>query len=346
MKEIKRGSTLTIKDIARQSGYGVTTVSRVLNDQPNVSEEAREKILEVVHRTGFRLNSNAKRLKQQSNSGIAVVVKGTNNMLFPAILERVQSQLLDTGCACLINYVDESANEVEEAVRICAELHPLGLLFLGGDIENFRAGFSAITVPGVLMTGSAASLGFDTLSSVSTDDAFAAECAIEYLLDLGHKKIGILSGYSGDELNPAGLRRRGCLRAFERRGVAFDEARQLVISRYSLPDSYRATGRLLDSVPELTAVFAAADVMAIGAIRAIRDRGLRVPEDVSVVGFDGVELGEYLTPKLGTVRQDSAAIADRSVTLLLASIRENAGAVHELAPFRFAPGESARRIDT
>ena len=335
---------MTIKDIARQSGYGVTTVSRVLNNQPNVSEEAREKILEVVRRTGFRLNSNAKRLKQQTSSGIAVVVKGTNNMLFPSILQRVQSKLLDTGWACMINYIDESADEVEEAARICAEAHPLGMLFLGGGIENFRQGFSAIPVPGVLMTGSARELGFDSLSSVCTDDVYAAECVIEHLLDLGHRRIAILSGWTGDESNPVGLRCRGCLNAFERRGVSFDAGRQLVTSRFSLSDSYEAMCRLLDAMPDMTAVFAAADVMAIGAIRANRDRGLRVPEDVSVVGFDGVELGQYLTPKLCTVRQDSEGIADRSVALLMDAIRQGTTASHELVPFRFTPGESVRRL--
>ena len=335
---------MTIKDIARESGYGVTTVSRVLNNQPNVSEEAREKILEVVRRTGFRLNSNAKRLKQQTSSGIAVVVKGVNNMLFPSILQRVQSRLLDTGWACLINYLDESADEVEEAARICTETHPLGLLFLGGGIENFRRSFAAIPVPCVLMTASARGLGFDSLSSVSTDDTYAAECVIEHLLDLGHRRIAILSGWTGDESNPVGLRCRGCLNALERRGVPFDAGRQLVTSRFSLSDSYEAMGRLFDAMPDLTAVFAAADVMAIGAIRAIRDRGLRVPEDVSVVGFDGVELGAYLTPKLCTVRQDGEAIADRSVELLLEAIDRGTAASHELVPFHFTPGESVRQL--
>lgn len=335
---------MTIKDVARESGYGVTTVSRVLNNQPNVSEEAKERILAVVNRTGFRLNSNAKRLKQQSNSGIAVVVKGTKNMLFSGIVERTQRLLEGTGYACLIHYVDESANEVAEAVRICADLRPQGVMFLGGDIENFQRHFSEVPVPGVLMTGSAYKLGFDTLSSVTVDDSFAAECAIEHLLSLGHRKIGILGGYTDDKDNPAGLRYRGCLRAFERHRVAFDEKRQMVTCRYSFADSGKAMERLLDNMPDVTAVFATSDVMAIGAIRAIRDRGLRVPEDVSVVGFDGIELGDFLTPRLATVRQDGEAIASRSVKLLLDAIRGGSSAVHEIVPFRFTPGESAARL--
>ncbi len=336
---------MTIRDIARQSGYGVTTVSRVLNDQPNVSDAARKAILEVVRQTDFHLNSNAKRLKQQTSTGIAVVVKGSNNMLFSSILERLQSLLLDTGYSCLINYVDEDADEVEEASRICREARPLGVMFLGGNIANFRSRFSLISIPCVLMTGSAFDLGIETLSSVTTDDAFAAECAIEHLLALGHRNIGILGGGTGESCNPSELRYRGCLRAFERHRMSFDKERQLASSRYSLADSYRAMGRLLDSMPELTAVFATSDVMAIGAIRAIRDRGLRVPEDVSVVGFDGIVLGEYLTPKLATVCQDREEIAERSVKLLVSAIRDNAPARHEIVPFHFYPGESTRKLE-
>lgn len=335
---------MTIRDIAKESGYGVTTVSRVLNDQPNVSEAAREKILEVVRRTNFHLNSNAKRLKQHTSSGIAVVVKGSRNMLFSSILEQVQSLLLDTGYGCLINYVDEDGNEVEEATRICRELRPLGIMFLGGDMDHFVSGFGSVNVPCVLMTGSAYELGFESLSSVTTDDAFAAECAVEHLLALGHKNIGVLGG-DIERSYPSKQRYRGCARAFERHRVRFDPERQFVSSRFSLSDGYDAMMRLLDMMPELTAVFAMSDVTAIGAIRAIRDRGLRIPEDISVVGFDGIEMGTFLTPKLATIRQDGDAIARRSVRLLQAAIRGDATASHEIVPFHFIDGESARRLE-
>ncbi len=333
---------MTIKDIARESGYGVTTVSRVLNGQPKVSEKAREKIMDVVRRTDFHLNSNAKRLKQQSSTGIAVVVKGSKNMLFLSILERLQSLIAETGYAFIINYVDEGADEVTEARRICGELRPEGIIFLGGDHENFKRSFAGIGVPCVLLTSSARELGFPNLSSVTTDDAFAAECAIDHLVALGHRNIGILGGYV-ESSYPAARRYVGCVRAFERYSISADKSR-VVAAKFSLNDGYAAMERLLDKRPDITAVFAMSDVTAIGAIRAIRDRGLRVPEDISVVGFDGIELGAYLTPKLTTVRQDGEAIAARSVRLLLDAIRGEGGSAHEVIPFRFFDGESATRL--
>ena len=113
---------------------------------------------------------------------------------------------------------------------------------------------------------------------------------------------------------------------------------------FAMSEGYRAMQRLLDRMPDLTAVFAMADVLAVGAIRAIQDRGLRVPEDVSVVGFDGIELGSYLTPRLATIRQNRERIADRSVEILLRQIEQADKAEHELIPFEIIPGESVRTL--
>ncbi|MBR4035564.1 MAG: LacI family DNA-binding transcriptional regulator, partial [Oscillospiraceae bacterium] len=106
---------MTIKDIARESGYAVGTVSRVLNNRPDVSETARKKIMEVVDKYNFRLNSNAKHLKQQAGSSIAIIVKGANNMLFASILGPMQHDIESHGYECLIYYINENDNEVEEA---------------------------------------------------------------------------------------------------------------------------------------------------------------------------------------------------------------------------------------
>ena len=199
---------VTIKDIARMSGYSVGTVSRVLNGSPNVSEDARRRVEAVVKANDFHLNSNAKHLRQQTNTGIAVIIKGTQNMLFASIVEQLQGLIRDRGYACLIYYIDEDDNEVELAVQVCRERHPQGILFLGSTLEDFRRQFEGITIPCVLVTNSAAGLGFSNLSSVSTDDDAAAEQAVEYLIALGHRNIGVLGGKI-DLSNAAATRYRG-----------------------------------------------------------------------------------------------------------------------------------------
>ena len=335
---------MTIKDIARLSGCGVSTVSRVLNGHPDVSEETRQKVMAVVKALDFQPNTNAKHLKQQAGSSIAVVVKGTMNMLFADLVEKIQSLLLDAGQDAAVYYLDEDANEVAYAVQLHRERRPRGFLFLGGDLELFKAGFASITVPSVLLTNTARDLGFANLSSFTTDDSAAAEQVIRLLAGQGHRHIGLLGGnWSCAQISYSRL--SGCLEACRRLGLPFDVDQQCELCRYSMPDAYAATLRLLERCPELTAVFALSDVMALGAIRALRDIGKRVPEDISVVGYDGIVIGQYSLPRLTTVQQDTQRLAERGVETLLRGIVLGGGRpVHELIPFRLIQGESVARL--
>ena len=190
---------MTIKDIARLSGYSLGTVSRVLNNHPDVSDKARERVMAVVQEQGFEPNANAKHLKMQAQSSIAVLVKGTQNLLFADLLERVQALLRDSGEEIYVAYLDEDADEVQYAVQLVKLRRPKGFLFLGGDLDCFRREFQQITVPCVLLTNDAQALGFGNLSSFSTDDTAAAGAVIEYLYRHGHRHIGILGGKIASE---------------------------------------------------------------------------------------------------------------------------------------------------
>ena len=332
---------MTIKDIARESGYAVGTVSRVLNNHPDVSDKARARIMEVVEKHNFKLNSNAKHLKQQASSGIAIIVKGNQNMLFASIVEQMQGMIREKGFACLMYYIGEMEDEMEQALRVLVERRPRGILFLGSNLSYFKERFSNVGIPCVLVTNSAETLGFENLSSVSTDDSVAAFAAIEHLLKLGHTRIGILGGQL-EKSRAAITRYIGCRKAFDTYNIPFEQSSQYEPALFSISQGYDAMERLLNKMPDLTAVFAMSDTMALGAIRAIRDRGMRVPEDISVVGFDGIELGSYVSPKLTTIRQDRETIAERSVEILLSNILDGIGAVHETVPFQIIAGESAK----
>ncbi len=334
---------MTIKDIARLSGCGVATVSRVLNDDPDVSAETRRKVMAVVEEQGFQPNNNAKHLKQQASSSIAIIVKGTMNFLFAELVETVQSLLRDAGQDAAVYYLDEDANEVAFAGQLCRERRPMGILFLGGDLELFQAGFAPIAVPCVLLTNTARELGFDNLSSFTTDDQEAADQVIQLLAGQGHRHIGLLGGnWSCSQISYRRL--TGCLGACRRLGLPFDVDRQCEPCRYSMPEAYAATRNLLERCPDLTAIFAISDVMALGAIRALYDLGKRVPEDISVVGYDGIVIGQYSMPRLTTVRQDTQQLAERGVDALLRSIQRRSPPVHGLVPFHLIQGESVAQL--
>ena len=333
---------MTIKDLAAQTGYSVGTISRVLNNQPHVSELAREIILKAAEESGFQLNENAKQLKQQQSNALLVICKGNYNELFDVLLIEIQSRVADTHYTLIVDYIDERANEVRRALQLCREKKPQGILFLGGNQENFQESFHKIHVPCVLVTSSAADLAFSNLSSVTSDDTLAASLAIARLLELGHKNLVVVGGHR-DYSEIARLRHQGCVQAFREHGMVFQES-QYETARFNFADGYRAARVLLERNPDVTALFAMSDVMALGAIRALADAGKRVPEDISVVGFDGLQIGEYTLPRLSTVSQSVEQLVERSMNLLLEGIETGMQAKHEVVPVRLMLRESVREL--
>ena len=334
---------MTIKDLAEKSGYSVATISRVLNNHPNVSEKAREEIRSLVKESGFQINTTAQQLKQHANS-ILVVVKGTSNEMFSEMIETIQTLIDKTHYPLHVDYMDEDSNEVLRAIQLCREKKPLGILFLGGNSQNFQKDFGKINIPCVLVSNDASGLPFDNLSSVCTDDRQASRCAMDSLIALGHRKFVIVGG-DREVSDTSRLRYEGCLQSFRNHGIEYDEELDYQGVRFSYQDGYNATQQLIASGRKFTALFAEADVMAIGAIRALHNNGLRVPRDVSVMGFDGLMLGSFLVPQLSTVIQSAQQMAQRSVEILLNHIKYGGHACHEAVPFALHQRESTRRID-
>ena len=335
---------MTIKDLSAQTGYSVGTVSRVLNNQPNVSEKARKAIWEAANKSGFQLNENAKQLKQSHSKAILVVVKGTSNELFSSLVEAIQCRMRETDRTLIVDYMDEDSNEVLRALQLCREKKPQGSLFLGGNREHFLADFDKCTVPCVLVTNDASGLSFPNLSSVSSDNIQAARTAIDRLAALGHRQFAVIGG-DRDTSDTTRLRYQGCVEAFQAHGIPFDGKLDYETVRFSFEGGYRAAKNLLARERKFTALFAMADIMAIGAIRALRDAGKRVPEDVSVMGFDGLTIGEFTIPKLATICQAVDDLAEHSLQLLLRNIETAGKAQHEIIPVCLEWKESARRIN-
>ena len=333
---------MTIKDLAEKTGYGVATVSRVLNNHPNVSPKAREAILKAVAESGFQTNSNAKQLKSSAKS-ILVVVKGTANEMFSEMVETIQSLVARTHYPLYVDYMDEDSNEVLRAIQLLPEKKPLGILFLGGNSQNFQADFGRIDIPCVLVSSDGSSLPFDNLSSVTTDDRQATRCTMDSLIAMGHRKFVIVGG--DRVVSDIGrLRYQGCLDSFRKHGIDYDEELDYEGVRFSYQDGYDATQRLLARDRQFTALFAVADVMAIGAIRALHNNGLRVPQDVSVMGFDGLPMGSFLVPQLSTVIQSRQEMARRGVEILIDRMENGGKGCHEFIQYSLAQRESTRRL--
>jgi len=214
-------------------------------------------------------------------------------------------------------FLDEAADEVSAAVQSESEKHPKGFIFLGGSMDHFAKHYT-LEAPAVLITGDAGDLSLSGLSSYSTDDYKGSYEAAKLLMENGHEKIGILGGHMSVEKGIIrSARLKGAADAMEAHGISFDPDRQFVACRFSMKEGYEAMQRLLKKMPDLTAVFAHSDILAIGAARALHDAGKEIPQDVSLIGFDGIEYNDYYIPRIATVRQNLDAMAEKGVEDLL-----------------------------
>ena len=235
---------MTIKDLAEKTGYSVATISRVLNNHPNVSRKTREEVSRAVEESGFQINDNAKQLKQKNATSILVVVKGTSNEMFGSLVETIQSEVAKTDYPLIVDYIDEDDNEVLRAVRLCREKKPLGILMLGGNMDHFISDFDKIEIPCVLVSSDASNLPLKNLSSVSTDDRLAAKCAMDSLIEMGHRRFAIVGG-DRDTSDTGRLRFEGCLDSCSEHGIDFDKDKDYIGVRFSYQDGYDATCLLL-----------------------------------------------------------------------------------------------------
>lgn len=340
---------MTIKDIVRLSGYSLGTVSRVINGQPNVSDKARAHILSIMEEHNYHPNENAKMLKQQASTAFAIIIRGTQNVLFADIIEQIQILLANKNKEpATVHYLDEYDDEVKSAIEICKQRHPKGLIFLGGNLSHFQESFHKIKIPTVLLTNSARTLAFPNLSSFTTDDQEASNHVIRHFIEQGHKNIAIIGGnLSSSQISYHRI--QGAVRCLKEHNIPFNLKLQYEPCRYSLQESYPAMKKLLERFPQATAVFALSDITAIGAMRAAFDMGLSIPEDISIIGFDGIALSRYSIPRLSTIYQSRTLIAQRGVEELIRmheAIAQNQAyePIHETLPYHFLEGESVKKI--
>lgn len=334
---------MTIKDIAKACGVGVSTVSRVLNGRPDVSPEVRERVLNMVEATGYIPNNSARDLGRSQTDTIGVVVRGMGNLFFSRVLNTIIRETDRVGYTLVTRLIDTDADEVKAGAILEREKKLRGLIFLGGRFDYSPAELSPVGVPYVCcsFTNSFGTLAEEEFSSVCIDDFRTAYRAVEELIRRGHRRIAALVPSRRDH-SISELRFEGYRAALADHGIAFDEA--LVAETggfFTMPESYEGVCRLLEGGAEFTALFSLSDTTAIAAIKALEDRGRSVPEDVSVIAIDGLQISAYTKPTLSTMVQPAEEMGRESVKLLLEVLKGGLNRHIRLEP-AFREGASLR----
>lgn len=339
---------ITIRDIAQKCGVGISTVSRAINDHPDINPETRGRIMRVIEETGFIPNNSARNLKRTDARCIAVLVKGLANPFFGSMIQIIEDEAQRGGYALVLRHVEAHEDEVDVALELVKEKRLRGIVFLGGRFAHSKEKIGKLNVPFVF-----GAIGIDmadkdvrpAFSNVAVDDRLESRKMTEYLLDLGHRKIAFITEKPDEAIGRHRI--DGYCEAFRRRGLAIDESLicyvQDDLDHFSMKNGYVTARKLLQSGEDVTAIYAASDLLAVGACRAVLEDGRRIPEDISVAGYDGIELGEYYNPKLTTIRQPAEEMAQKTIRLLLDVIAGRREHQQILLPARLIERESTGR---
>lgn len=310
---------ITIKDIARMCGCGVSTVSRALNNHPDINEETRKKIMKVVREHDFVPNNSARNLKISDSKTIAVLIKGISNPFFMKMVKVMEYECHKLKYSLIIQHVEFDQDEVDVAIELEKEKRLKGIIFLGGYFNHTKEKLDKLSVPFILSTVNMTERYSENYSSVAVDDEKESYKIVDYLCKLGHKKILLISAAPEDE-SIGKLRKDGYIKALLDNGIeVLDELIVPMDSKeeaYSMEAGYATMKSVLDKAVEFSAVFAISDVVSIGASRALVDAGKRIPEDVSIVGFDGIDAVRFYSPRITTIKQPFEEMATASIKLL------------------------------
>jgi len=305
---------VNIYDIAKLTGVSKSTVSRVLNDHVHVSEKTRKRVQKAIDDYTYIPNNSARSLSSASTQTVVLLVCGITNPFFSKIIAIILEQLRNNGFTVTLHSFEPGfdANIVDAAISICKEKRPKGIILLGGNFEGSHDKLRMIGVP-IVMASTTIYGDSDRswFSSVTIDDEKEGYKMADYICRHGHRKIAVIG--------QSYLRQIGMSNAFKQYGVTATEADLESERAFSFHTGYKIAKKLLEN-GEYTCFLCLSDVLAIGAIKAVQEKGLRVPQDISVFGFDGIENGAYTNPALTTFVQPFDEIAEKSISTLLGII--------------------------
>ncbi|MDR1519567.1 MAG: LacI family transcriptional regulator [Planctomycetota bacterium] len=312
---IKKGKAPTIKDVARAANVSITTVSRVMNNDPySVNNETRERIKTVIKEMNYIPNAMARGIRVDRTKTIGLIIQDINNPYYPGIVRGVENAAQKAGFSLILADTQRSRSRIRQYLELMREKRVDGLVMAGGGIirgaDECRffssGGISTVVIGKPVMPD---------VVSVEVDNVAGGRLACEFLLESGHRNIASIIGAANSSTSID--REAGYRRALAANGIAPDK-KWVVRGNFVYEGGYAAIDKLpLDGGSKITAIFAQNDLMAIGAINALVNKGYRVPEDISIIGFDGIPSAAYFMPSLTTLQIPFQEMGKKAVDILV-----------------------------
>jgi LacI family transcriptional regulator len=331
---------VTLKDIAERVGVTESTISRVLNGIPKASKETRDEIFQVAAELGYKPNQIARSLVTKKTHTIGLIISDLSNTYFARVASGIEKIASKYDNSLIISTTGGEENEELKYINLLKEKQVDGILFASGRMpESCKKLLRETEIPTVVVAREVE----EALPSVHIDNVKESYRAVKYLINSGHTKIAMISGAANDK--ESGLYRiQGYKQALNDNNLAIRED-LIVEGDFKLQSGIKAMKEILKKDDSITAVFAASDEMGVGAIKAIKKAGLKVPEDISVVGFDNNIISLASDPELSTISQPEEELGWHAMEMLYKVINgENLAEKKIYLPCKFIKRESVREI--
>jgi DNA-binding LacI/PurR family transcriptional regulator len=313
---------ITVYDIAREAGVSPATVSRVLTGNAAVNEEKKKKILEIIEKYNFQPNALARGLFKKETKTIGIILPDVRNPFFSTIYSMADNAALKQGYTMMLcNSMSNSELESKYMTNLL-ERQVDALIFMGGRINNLNISeeekkelhIISERKPLILINGVVK--GVDCYK-ITTEEDKGIEILVDYLVSLGHKKIGVIGGE--ENITSTIIKHRAFERAMNRNGIEVNKD-WIITGGYSIESGTKLVNKIARKKDKPTAVIAINDFVAVGAIRGAKELGLKIPDDISITGFDDTYLSEIVSPQLTTVSHNYEMVGERVVELIINAI--------------------------
>lgn len=303
---------VTMKDVAKLAGVSLSTVSRVLNDSSLVREETALKVKKAVEKLDYQINDSARILRTNTSNLIGVIGAGMEHPFLANLLKGIEAEAREKGFALIYGDSDGEFDKEQNYLNIMKQKKIDGIILITtnyyNDLLNIVKNYQ---IPVVFASGY---ISDPEIPCVTVDNVAAAYDIVEYLCKAGHREIAFIKGPDLDLL-ASQERLRGVKLALRMSNIKYD-SQKFIEGDFTFESGYSAAEKIIDRFPNTSAIFAFNDEMAIGAIRYLSEQGIKVPEQISIVGFDGIDLGKYVKPALTTVEQSGYELGLKSIELL------------------------------
>ena len=307
---------MTIKEIAEMANVSSATVSKILNGKDKyISEATRQRVLEIVEREGYIPNAIAKSLKMKSTKTLGIIIPDVMNLFFSELARGIEDAAERKGYSVILCNSDNKEAKEERYIQVLQEKMVDGIILTASE-KSVSKSLKRRNTPMVLLDREI--LIDDKVGRIVVDNEEGAYTSTSYLIKKGGKNIGFIS--SDNKNKSSGQRLKGYERAILENGMEYDE-NKIFLQNYTIDTGYEGTMSLLDRT-EIDGICCGNDLIAIGAIKALKEKGTNVPEEVKIIGFDDIHISQYLDPPLTTMRQPIYEMGEEAVKMLISIIEK------------------------